>query len=152
MRWPALVLLLAASLLSPTRLRADACEHAPLVNVAYPVEGDEDVPLNPFLGPFELDCGSATCLEGPDGPVPLWQTEGHTWARHYRPLVARNPRHRVGRAAWLFLYVFVAIQSAWVLRPFVGAPGLPTRFFREGAWSNAYVMLVRSVWDLVTSR
>lgn len=68
-----------------------------------------------------------------------------TLERHYRPLVRENPRHRIARNAWLGLYVFVAIQAAWVLRPYVGAPGLPTRFFREGAWSNAYV----EVWNLV---
>ena len=66
--------------------------------------------------------------------------------RHYRVLIARDPRHRVGRAAWLGLYCFVAIQLAWVLRPFIGAPGLPTSFFRRDAWTNAYVFL----WDLAT--
>jgi hypothetical protein len=67
-------------------------------------------------------------------------------ARHYRPLIARNPRHRAGRAAWLLLYVFVAIQSAWLLRPYVGAPSLETQFFREEAWSNAYVTIVRALF------
>ena len=65
--------------------------------------------------------------------------------RHYRALIARDPRHKVARAAWLVLYCFVAIQLAWVLRPFVGSPGLPVAFFREDAWSNAYVVL----WKLV---
>ena len=59
-------------------------------------------------------------------------------SRHYRVLIARNPRHRVTRAAWLLLYVFVAIQLAWVLRPFVGSPWMPVRYFREEAWGNAY--------------
>jgi len=59
--------------------------------------------------------------------------------RRFRPLIRRNRRHRIGRAAWLILYVFVAIQMAWVLRPFIGSPDLPTGFFRPGAWSNAYV-------------
>ena len=63
--------------------------------------------------------------------------------RHYEALIRRNPRHAIGRGAWLGLYVFVAIQLAWVLRPFVGSPGLPTRFFREAAWSNAYVEILR---------
>jgi hypothetical protein len=65
---------------------------------------------------------------------------GHTTlSRHYRVLIARNPRHRVTLVAWLLLYVFVAIQMAWVLRPFIGAPSMPTRFFRSDAWGNAYV-------------
>jgi len=68
-----------------------------------------------------------------------------TLQRHYRALIAANPRHRIGRAAWLTLYVFVAIQLAWTLRPFVGRPETPTTFFREEAWSNAYVEVVRKV-------
>jgi len=74
----------------------------------------------------------------------------YTLQRHYRPLVARNPRHRVARSIWLVLYVFVAIQLAWVLRPFVGSPDLETRFFREEAWSNAYVHVARTVWELLS--
>lgn len=73
-----------------------------------------------------------------------------TLARRYRPLIERNPRHRIGRAAWLTLYVFVAIQAAWVLRPFVGNPALATRFFRAEAWGNAYVEVATLVWRLLT--
>jgi hypothetical protein len=73
-----------------------------------------------------------------------------TMSRHYRPLIARNPRHRLARDAWLGLYGFVAIQMAWVLRPFVGDPAQPTRFFRAGAWSNAYVEVGMLVWQSLT--
>jgi hypothetical protein len=72
--------------------------------------------------------------------------------RQYRPLIAANPRHRLGRNAWLALYVFVAIQMAWVLRPFVGNPELPSRFFREGAWGNAYVEVAALVWRALGGR
>ena len=65
--------------------------------------------------------------------------------RHYRPLIARNSLHRIVLAVWLLLYVFVAIQTAWVLRPYVGVASQPTTFFREVAWSNAYVMLIRDL-------
>ena len=65
--------------------------------------------------------------------------------RFYRPLIAANPRHRVLLRTWLVIYAFVAIQMAWVLRPFVGAPGVPTRFFREEAWGNAYVVVAERV-------
>jgi hypothetical protein len=71
-----------------------------------------------------------------------------TLGRHYRPLIAANPKHRIARDAWLGLYVFVTIQMGWVLRPFVGVPDEPTRFFRVGAWSNAYVEIVGIVWRL----
>jgi hypothetical protein len=69
-----------------------------------------------------------------------------TLDRHYTVLVARDPRHRIARRVWLVLYVFVAIQAAWVLRPFVGRPGLPSQFLRDDPWSNAYVVVARYVW------
>jgi chromate transport protein ChrA len=62
-------------------------------------------------------------------------------SRLYRPLIARNPRHRTLLRAWLCIYAFVGIQMGWVLRPFIGQPGSPTRYFRDGAWGNAYVEL-----------
>jgi hypothetical protein len=37
----------------------------------------------------------------------------------------------------------------WTLRPFVGHPGGPTRFFREGAWGNAYVHVAQILWEAV---
>lgn len=68
-----------------------------------------------------------------------------TLNRHYGPLVARDPLHRIGKRAWLVLYVFVAVQLAWVLRPFIGTLDMPTHFFRENAWSNAYVVVWRQI-------
>jgi len=73
-------------------------------------------------------------------------------ARHYRPLIARNRRHAIGMASWLVAYVFVAIQMAWVLRPFVGAPGLPTQFFRDEAWTNAYQQTLRAIGEVMWGR
>jgi hypothetical protein len=72
--------------------------------------------------------------------------------RQYRGLVRRNPRHRIVRQAWLVLYVFVSIQAAWVLRPYIGAPSLPTTFFREDAWSNAYVVVADRVYEFFLGR
>ena len=71
--------------------------------------------------------------------------------RHYRPLIARNPAHRVMLRVWLAIYAFVGIQMGWVLRPFIGQPGRPVTFFREDAWGNAYVVIVETVW-IVLSR
>ena len=70
--------------------------------------------------------------------------------RWYRPLVARNRRHRALLRVWLVIYAFVGIQMAWTLRPFVGHPGAPTRFFREGAWGNAYVHVAGIFWKALT--
>jgi len=68
----------------------------------------------------------------------------------YRPLIARNSRHRWLLRAWLVMYTFVGIQMAWVLRPFVGAPDMPVQFFREGSWGNAYVIIGRTIWQTLT--
>jgi len=59
-----------------------------------------------------------------------------TLANHYRPLIARQPRHRRALAAWLALYVLVGIKLGHVLRPFVGDPRLPTTFLREEQWQD----------------
>lgn len=67
--------------------------------------------------------------------------------RLYSPLIARNSRHRLLLIVWLAIYAFVGIQLGWTLRPFVGAPGSPVRFFREGAWGNAYI----ETWRLAAS-
>lgn len=65
--------------------------------------------------------------------------------RAYRPLIQRNPRHRTLLRVWGVIYAFVAIQMAWVLRPFVGDPSGPITFFRREAWGNAYVEVVHIV-------
>ena len=69
--------------------------------------------------------------------------------RWYAPLVVKNPRHRTLLRAWLVVYAFVGIQMAWTLRPFVGHPGSPTRFFRQDAWGNAYVHVAEIFWRAV---
>lgn len=62
--------------------------------------------------------------------------------RSYRPLIARNPRHRIMLWAWLLLYAFVGIQMGWTLRPFVGSPGMAVTFFRQEPFTNAYVVVL----------
>jgi hypothetical protein len=69
--------------------------------------------------------------------------------RWYAPLVARNPRHRTLLRTWIVIYAFVGVQMAWVLRPFVGDPNSPTRFFRQGAWGNAYVEVARMIMEVL---
>ena len=69
--------------------------------------------------------------------------------RSYRPLVARDRRHRAMLRAWIVIYAFVGIQLGWSLRPFVGDPDQPARFFRGGEWENAYVVVARMIWDVI---
>jgi hypothetical protein len=65
---------------------------------------------------------------------------------YYRPLVTGNPRHRWLLWGWLLVYTLVAIQMAWLLRPFIGAPTQDVEFVRADAWDNAYVVVARLVW------
>jgi len=66
--------------------------------------------------------------------------------RYYRVLIRRHRYHRMMLFAWLVLYAFVGIQMGWTLRPFVGAPGAPTTFFRAEPFSNAYVVVARLIF------
>jgi hypothetical protein len=66
--------------------------------------------------------------------------------REYAPLLAREPKHRQMVRLWLAMYAFVGIQMGWMLRPFIGRPTLPVRFFRENAWGNAYQEVLELVW------
>lgn len=71
-------------------------------------------------------------------------------ARHYRPLVARQPRHRLALRCWLLLFAFAGVQLAWVLRPFRGTPGFAVQFLRPEAFQqNAYVVLFEHVQRLL---
>ncbi|MEM6313106.1 MAG: hypothetical protein AAF743_03420 [Planctomycetota bacterium] len=67
--------------------------------------------------------------------------------RWYRPLEQRVPIHRLLRRVWLVLYAFVGMQMGYVLRPFIGSPGKAPTFFREEAWGNAYLVIVRLVGE-----
>jgi len=72
--------------------------------------------------------------------------------RRYAPLIARHPRHRTMVRLWIGLYAFVGIQMGWVLRPFVGQPGVPVGFLRESAWGNAYVVVIEMLLEAVRFR
>jgi hypothetical protein len=66
---------------------------------------------------------------------------------HYRLLIENDRRHRWMFWLWLLLYIFVAIQMAWVLRPFVGAPSAPVEFLRRDKWGNAYLVVARLIYE-----
>jgi hypothetical protein len=72
--------------------------------------------------------------------------------REYEPLIRKDERHRWMLRIWIFIYVFVGVQMAWVLRPFVGDPARPVQLFREDSWSNAYVVVLRMIWDVLLGR
>jgi hypothetical protein len=47
----------------------------------------------------------------------------------------------------VILFVAVGCQAAWILRPFVGAPGQPLELFRERS-SNFFSALLRTIGRL----
>lgn len=64
-----------------------------------------------------------------------------------------EPGPRRGRArrvffAWLLVYATVGAQMGWVLRPFIGAPGVPFELFR-GRESNVFLEIVKALRALV---
>jgi hypothetical protein len=65
--------------------------------------------------------------------------------RYYGPLIRTDPRHGSMMAIWFALYIFVAIQMAWTLRPFIGDPNpaVPIVFLRSGEIDNAYLEVIR---------
>ena len=77
-----------------------------------------------------------------------WVTAQLVVRRYYAPLIERSKTHRTMLFIWFFLYIFVGIQMAWVLRPFVGAPTVAVTFFRQEAWGNAYVVVGGLIGDL----
>lgn len=68
---------------------------------------------------------------------------------YYRPLIARNRRHGWMLWTWLLVYAVVAIQLAWIMRPFVGSPTADVQFLREDSWDNAYVIVGRLAWRAI---
>ncbi len=73
-------------------------------------------------------------------------------AREYEPLIRANPRHRTLLKVWLVVYVFVGIQMGWILRPFLGDPQQPVQFFREGSFTNAYMVVIELAWNVLTGQ
>jgi hypothetical protein len=51
--------------------------------------------------------------------------------------------------AWLIGNLFLGSQLCWILRPFIGSPGLPLQFFRPDAFQgNFYETVFRAVREL----
>jgi hypothetical protein len=76
----------------------------------------------------------------------------HLLRGFYRPLIARNRRHRTLLWWWLGIYVFVGIQMGWILRPFIGAPSAPVQFFRSGDLGNAYVVVAELIYGAIVRK
>jgi hypothetical protein len=69
---------------------------------------------------------------------------------YFQPLIQRNPRHRWILRVWIVVYAFIGIQMGWVLRPFIGDPYSLIQFFRSESWGNAYVVVFRLFWRILS--
>ncbi len=67
--------------------------------------------------------------------------------QRYAPLIKKNRLHKWMLWIWMVVYMFVAIQMGYVLRPFIGRPELDPQFFRSQKWDNAYVIITKMVWN-----
>jgi hypothetical protein len=70
-------------------------------------------------------------------PSAIQSPQGHTLSRHVKAVFG----------CWLFLFGLVGAQMGWVLRPFVGSPGLPFQFFRSRE-SNFFEAVSNTIWSL----
>jgi len=52
---------------------------------------------------------------------------------------------------WVVIYALVGAQMGWILRPFIGAPGLPFEWFRSRE-ANFFIDVVRTIGDLLGAR
>ena len=107
--------------------------------------------LAPLTAVFYASCanyGAAIAFNGLMFGV-AWTGAQVVARRYYADLIRRSPLHRTMLYAWFIMYIFVGVQMAWVLRPFVGDPGSPVAFFRPDAWGNAYVRVARILGGLL---
>jgi hypothetical protein len=75
---------------------------------------------------------------------------GHGLLRFYfKPLMSRDARHRKLLLGWLLFSAFIAVQAAWMLRPFIGVPTQAPTFLRTEGWTNAYENLGRLIVSAV---
>lgn len=105
-------------------------------------------PLIAFAYLCSDDYPSATFVNGLAYLGAAWVARD-SLRRQLASLIERQPQHRWTLRIWSMLYVLVAIQLAWTLRPFVGWPEVEPTLFREEAWGNAYVQLFEALRKLI---
>lgn len=131
-------------------LRADFAKAARAVFAAQAVVAVTLAALAPFVLVLHASTRDYALVLRVDGALFCAATlAGHVGCgKFYRQLVRADRKHWIGRIAWTSMYVFVGIQLAWVSRPFVGSPDLPTTFTRADAWTNAYVQIAHRLLGL----
>ncbi len=67
----------------------------------------------------------------------------HLIRARIQTLIRRDARHSRLLFVGFGLWIFVAVQLGWNLRPFVGNPDAPAQFLRPDAFTNAYLAIWR---------
>lgn len=62
-------------------------------------------------------------------------------------ILMRHYRHRLLLRLWFLVYAFLGVQASWLLRPFIGMPGMKPEFIRSEGWSNAYVEIAAMIMN-----
>jgi hypothetical protein len=73
-----------------------------------------------------------------EDPSALEMRSGETLAQHTRLVFG----------CWVVVFALVGAQMGWVLRPFIGAPGMPFTFFRERS-SNFFEAVLKALGALL---
>ena len=111
-----------------------------------------------FTGLGFLRRALRSMFEQPAAPPPMpapakeddWSEAGRSERRVELPppfLRPRVDRPRTLLRAWSVVFGIVGAQMGWILRPFVGAPGLPFELFRERE-SNFFAAFAQAIGEL----
>lgn len=102
-------------------------------------DGEETDEGGELIESEELNLPVAVEVKVEDEHHPLEMPAGQVLAKHTR-FVFR---------CWVVLFALVGAQMGWVLRPFVGSPGIPFTWFRERE-SNFFTAVIRALFNLLT--
>jgi hypothetical protein len=107
-----------------------------LANVNGTPTTDEKSPVEESQGPAAEPPPTDSALG--DVPSSLEMPSGETLAQHTRLVFG----------CWVVVFALVGAQMGWVLRPFIGSPGVPFTFFRERS-SNFFEAVLRALGALL---
>ena len=110
---------LGLAFLLQTLHRISIADHVPLMQPSVEGEAGGEPPPPPSLGALD-------------------RLEGHVLGPHVKAVFR----------IWVIVFGLVGAQMAWVLRPFIGAPGRPFTWFREKQ-SNFFEAIWQQVIDML---
>jgi hypothetical protein len=112
----------------------------PEIALLPPAEYEHPVILEPSVFPPVSPVGSGDSQPSPPDPTPgaLSRLRGHVLGAHVKTVFR----------IWLIVFGLVGAQMGWVLRPFIGKPGVPFAWLRPME-SNFFEAIFRHVMHLI---